>query len=111
MALDARGGLTSTHVCLVASGLGVSVRTVRRWVEAAPRESRTGPLPRPHFTVTSRVRGLLAVWGGDVAAVHRELVSESRAAGDWEPVPSLATLQRVVARDLSKGERAGLRGG
>ncbi|UQW99230.1 transposase family protein [Streptomyces sp. RerS4] len=46
-----------------------------------------------------------------MAAVHRELVAEARAAGDREPVPSLATLQRAVARDLSAGERAGLRGG
>ncbi|GGM24600.1 hypothetical protein GCM10010129_81320 [Streptomyces fumigatiscleroticus] len=111
MALDARGGLTSAHVCLVASALGVSVRTVRRWVEAARREGRTGPLPRARFTVTPQVRELLTVWGGNVAAVHRELVAEARAAGDPEGVPSLATLQRAVARDLSVGERAGLKGG
>ncbi|MFV5996131.1 integrase catalytic domain-containing protein, partial [Streptomyces sp. NPDC056231] len=94
-----------------ASGLGVSVRTVRRWVEVARSQGRTGPLPRPHFTVTPHVRAILAVWGGNVAAVHRELLSEARAAGDPEAVPSLATLQRAVARDLSAGERAGLRGG
>lgn len=111
MAVDVRGELTSAHVRLVAAGLGVSVRTVRRWVEAARREGRTGPLPRPHFTVTPHVRGLLVVWGGNVAAVHRELASEARAAGDPEAVPSLATLQRAVARDLSAGERAGLKGG
>ncbi|MFJ7272337.1 Mu transposase C-terminal domain-containing protein [Streptomyces sp. NPDC099050] len=111
MALDARGGLTSAHVRLVASGLGVSVRTVRRWVEAARREGRTGPLPRPHFTVTPRVRGLLALWGGNAAAVHRELLTQARQAGDEQQVPSLATLQRAIVRDLSAGERAGLKGG
>ncbi|MFJ5546502.1 Mu transposase C-terminal domain-containing protein [Streptomyces sp. NPDC093225] len=111
MALDARGGLTSAHVRLVAQGLGVSVRTVRRWVAAARSEGRVGPLPRARFAVTPHVRGLLAVWGGNVAAVHRELVAVARAAGDPDAVPSLATLQRAVARDLSAGERAGLRGG
>ncbi|MFJ9648716.1 Mu transposase C-terminal domain-containing protein [Streptomyces sp. NPDC101206] len=57
------------------------------------------------------MRARLAVWGGNAAAVHRELVAEARAAGDLEAVPSLATLQRAVARDLSAGERAGLCGG
>lgn len=111
MALDARGGLTSAHVRLVASGFGVSVRTVRRWVAAARREGRTGRLPRPHFTVTPRVRQLLAVWGGNAAAVHRELVADAVKAGDEQQVPSLATLQRAIVRDLSPGERAGLKGG
>ncbi|MFF1498176.1 Mu transposase C-terminal domain-containing protein [Streptomyces sp. NPDC058304] len=111
MALDAQGGLTTAHVRLVASGLGVSVRTVRRWVEAARSEGRTGRRPQSRFTLTAQVRARLAVWGGNVAAVHRELDAEARAAGDPEAVPSLATLQRAVARDLSAGERAGLRGG
>ncbi|MFJ5635731.1 AAA family ATPase [Streptomyces goshikiensis] len=61
--------------------------------------------------MTPRVRGLLALWGGNAAAVHRELLAQARQAGDEQQVPSLATLQRAIVRDLSVGERAGLRGG
>jgi putative transposase len=47
--------------------------------------------------------------GANVATVHRELVAAAAAGGP--PVPSLATVHRAVARDLSPGERAGLRKG
>ncbi|MEW2160094.1 transposase family protein [Streptomyces sp. NPDC007189] len=63
------------------------------------------------MTVTDHVRQLLALWGGNVAAVHRELVAEAEREGRAAVVPSLATMQRAVIRDLSAGERAGLRGG
>ncbi|MWA08101.1 DDE-type integrase/transposase/recombinase [Streptomyces sp. BA2] len=96
---------------LVASALDVSVRTVRRWVEAARNEGRAGRRPRPRFSLTPRMRELLAVWGGNVAAVHRELTAEAERDGRPGTVPSLATLQRAVRQDLSAGERAGLKGG
>lgn len=51
------------------------------------------------------------MWGGNAAAVHRELLAQARQAGDEQQVPSLATLQRAIVRDLSVGERAGLKGG
>lgn len=111
MSLDDRNELTSAHVRLVAGALSVSVRTVQRWVEAARNEGRTGPRPRDRFTVTPELRRLLAVWAGNAAAVHRELLARAREAGDGQQVPSLATLQRAIVRDLSVGERAGLKGG
>lgn len=109
--LDARGELTTQHVRLISSALGVSQRTVWRWLQAARSHGAAGHLPRERFTVTPHVRRLLAVWGRNVAAVHRELVSEAQQAGRAGTVPSLATLQRAVARDLTPGERAGLRAG
>ncbi|EST26013.1 hypothetical protein N566_24290, partial [Streptomycetaceae bacterium MP113-05] len=51
------------------------------------------------------------MWGGNVTAVHRELLAEARTPAEAEAVPSLRTLQRAVRRDLSAGERAGLRAG
>jgi putative transposase len=48
----------------------------------------------------------LAYWRGNVAALHRELVEQ--AVGGGRTAPSMATLQRAVARDLLPGMRAGL---
>ncbi|MFE5516007.1 transposase family protein [Streptomyces sp. NPDC056529] len=111
VALDGRGELTTAHARLVARALGVSLRTVWNWLAVARREGRLSACMPDRSTVTPELRARLAVWGGNVAAVHRELLAEARAAGDPEAVPSLATLQRAVRRDLSVGERAGLRGG
>jgi putative transposase len=111
MDLDGRGELTTAHVRLVASSLEVTVRTVWYWVAAARREGRLAARPRARLVVTREIRHLLALWGGNVSAVHRELLA--RAAGDPDagPVVSLSALHRAVVRDLSVGERAGLRGG
>jgi putative transposase len=74
--------------------------------------------------VTPEIHARLALWGGNAAAVHRELVAQARAAAAGErggvgeggdavvpEVPSLATLQRAVCRDLNAGQRAALKGG
>ncbi|MET8754711.1 Mu transposase C-terminal domain-containing protein [Streptomyces sp. NPDC004667] len=61
--------------------------------------------------MTDEMRGLLALWGGNVSAVHRELVARTARDPSSSPVPSLSVFHRAVVRDLSVGERAGLRGG
>lgn len=111
MALDARGELATDHARAVAGALGVSLRTVWNWVALARHEGRLSPRTPSRAGVTPDLRARLALWGGNVAAVHRELLAEAAAAGDPGPLPSLRTLQRAVRRDLSAGERAGLRGG
>ncbi|WP_425337997.1 Mu transposase C-terminal domain-containing protein [Streptomyces violaceorubidus] len=111
LALDGRDELTTAHVRLVASALCVSERTVWNWLSVARREGRTGPRPRPRFTVTREIRELLALWGGNVSAVHRELAARAARAPSPDPVPSLSVLHRAVVRDLSVGERVGLRSG
>ncbi|MFJ8313121.1 MULTISPECIES: Mu transposase C-terminal domain-containing protein [unclassified Streptomyces] len=111
LALDAKGELTTAHAQLVASAMGVSLRTVWNWVAVARREGRLLPHCPSRVSVTPDFRARLTVWGGNVAAVHRELVAEAAAAGDASAVPSLRTLQRAVRQDLSAGERAGLRSG
>ncbi|MEU8779468.1 Mu transposase C-terminal domain-containing protein [Streptomyces sp. NPDC048606] len=113
--LRAAGRLTAGHVRVAAGALGVSERTVWRWLAApgtAPGVVPGARLARAdRFVVTDEVRALLALWGGNVAAVQRELAE--RAVGQSPPgiAPSLTTLHRAIRRDLSAGERAGLAGG
>ncbi|MFE1442927.1 Mu transposase C-terminal domain-containing protein [Streptomyces sp. NPDC058739] len=109
LVLDGRGELTTAHVRAVARGAGVSVRTVWNWLAVARAEGRLTPVARPGTPVPDDLRVRLAVWGGNVAAVHRELAAEAAEAG--HAVPSLRSLQRMVRRELSAGERAGLRTG
>lgn len=123
--LEQRDALTADHVRLAAESVGRSVRTVQRWLQTARDEGRATPKPRPRFTISEELHARLALWGGNAAAVHRELVAEARAAeaeaGGVQgggvastapaPLPSLATLQRAVRRDLNAGQRAALTGG
>ncbi|MGW8871339.1 Mu transposase C-terminal domain-containing protein, partial [Streptomyces sp. NPDC055768] len=101
MALDGRGELASVHVRLTALALAVSERTVWTWLAVARREGRLSACMPDRSTVTPELRARLAVWGGNVAAVHRELHAEAVKAGVADSVPSLRTLQRAVRRDLS----------
>lgn len=110
LGLEARSELTSAHVRLVAQALGRSERTVWRWL-ASGRAGRLERAPGGRFTVTAEVRQLLALWGGNASRVHAELVERARLDPSQGPVPSLATLHRAIRRDLTAGERAGLRQG
>ncbi|WP_344353882.1 transposase family protein, partial [Streptomyces nogalater] len=106
--LSQRGELTTAHVELSAHTLGVHVRTVWRNLARA----RLGePLRRSRgrFEITDDIRTLLAYHRGNVKAVHRELVQDAEKAGAT-PV-SLSTLHRAVKRDLTPGDRAGLKSG
>jgi putative transposase len=117
LALRAGKKLTAGHVRVAAVALGVAERTVWRWLAAAESDEAAAASPGAParagatFTITPEVRGLLALWKGNVRAVHRELVL--RAARKSPPVdaPSLTTLHRAIRRDLTPGERAGLAGG
>lgn len=73
--LSESGPLPAEPVELVARGLGVSTRTVRRLVAQAA--GRVQPAVRSRFTVNAELRQRLAFWRGNVAAVHRELVEEA----------------------------------
>lgn len=127
--LRAQERLTRGHVRLAGECLGVSERTVWRWLaqaEAAPgRAARPGARTGDRFEVTAEVRVLLAYWRGNASAVHRQLLARARAAAGQphtavpggapaeavpvlDPVPSLSTFLRAVRRDLTKGERAAL---
>ncbi|GAA0906650.1 Mu transposase C-terminal domain-containing protein [Streptomyces asiaticus] len=108
--------LTTRHVRLMAESLEVTERTVWRWLAAAERDESAAAEPgaraqsKDGFSVTPEVRRLLALWKGNVAAVHRELIARA-AKGEGDPSPSIPTLHRAIQRDLTPGERAGLAGG
>lgn len=127
--LRAQGRLSRGHVRLAGECLGVSERTVWRWLAQAEADPDAGPVPGTRsvdrFEVTPEVRVLLAYWRGDASAVHRQLMARARTAADepalvvpggaptdavplLDPVPSLSTFLRAVRRDLTAGERAGL---
>lgn len=53
--------------------------------------------------------GFAGLWKGNVAAVHREPTARA-ARGEGDPPPSIQTLHRVIGRDLTAGEWAGLAG-
>ncbi|MET9154399.1 hypothetical protein ABZX82_24480 [Streptomyces griseoflavus] len=95
--LDAAGALTTAHVRAGAQVGGVNVRTVWRWLDAARTEGRMERRPRARLELSDQMWEVLAQAGGNVAALHRHL----KAAGG--EVPSLASLHRVVRRDLEAG--------
>ncbi|MFF9127996.1 AAA family ATPase [Streptomyces sp. NPDC014889] len=95
--LDAAGALTTAHVRAGAQVGGVSVRTVWRWLDAARTEGRVERRPRARLELSDQAWEVLAQAGGNVAVLHRHL---TEAGGE---VPSLASLHRVVRRDLQAG--------
>ncbi|MEV7374673.1 Mu transposase C-terminal domain-containing protein [Streptomyces sp. NPDC090301] len=108
MALDQHGLLTSAHVRLVATAVGCSERAVWKWLARARATGHIDAVPRTRFTVTAEIRRLLALWGGNASAVHRELEQRSQSDPKLPKAPSLATLHRALRRDLTPGDRAGL---
>ena len=96
--LEDSGRLGSEQVRLAAGALGVSERTVWRWVRQARAGEGLDRRPRGRFEVTDEIRQRLAFWRGNAAAVHRELAEAAKAGGP--AAPSLSTLQRAVARDV-----------
>lgn len=107
--LQAAGQLASGQIELVAEVLGVSSRTVWRWLAEHTGDGRTGRKPRSRFELTDDLRVRLAMHRGNIAQLHSELAKEARAAGR-APV-SVDTLERAVNRALTPGDLAGLRKG
>ncbi|MEU8319665.1 hypothetical protein AB0C33_14945 [Nonomuraea sp. NPDC048881] len=107
LALDERQELTTAHVRLLSTCMGISERTLWRWVRAGREEGRTERKPHPRFVLTEDLRVRLALLGGNVARLHRELTAEA----DGALVPGLSTLYRAADRDLGAGIRAGFRKG
>ncbi|MFJ1831396.1 transposase family protein [Streptomyces sp. NPDC088178] len=117
LVLRREGKLTTARVRSAADVLGVRERAVWRWLATAERDESAAAEPgsraqtRDRFTVTPEVRHLLALWKGNVAAVHRELTARAARQSPPAAPPSLPTLHRAVHRDLTPGERAGLAAG
>ncbi|MFB7477080.1 AAA family ATPase [Kitasatospora sp. NPDC056184] len=83
----------------MADTVGVSVRTVWRWLAEANATGEVDGKPaRQGYTMSDRTWALLAAAGGNVAELHRRML----ASGE-EGVPPLGTLHRVVRRDRLAG--------
>ncbi|MFE4688102.1 ATP-binding protein [Streptomyces sp. NPDC056721] len=95
--LEEAGALTTAHVRAGAQVGGVNVRTVWRWLDAARTEGRVERRPRARLELSDQAWEVLAQAGGNVSVLHRHLKD---AGGE---VPSLASLYRVVRRDLQAG--------
>ncbi|MFD8262391.1 hypothetical protein ACFV19_26500 [Streptomyces griseoluteus] len=101
LALRQEQRLTTRHVRLMAESLEVTERTVWRWLAAAEHDESAAAEPgaraqsKDRFSVTPEVRRLLALWKGNVAAVHRELTARA-AKGEGDPPPSIPTLHRAI---------------
>ncbi|MFJ3794264.1 hypothetical protein [Kitasatospora sp. NPDC090091] len=95
------GELTSRHVGAVAVTVGVSVRTVWRWLAEAKATGEVDGKPaRQGYALSDETWALLAASGGNVAELRRRML----AAGDdgsATVVPPLGTLHRVVALYVS----------
>lgn len=89
-ALAEAGRLSGEQVRPAAVALGVSERTVWRWVGQARAGEGLVRRPRGRFEVTAEVRQRLAFWRGNAAAVHRELAAAAKTGGP--AAPSLSTL-------------------
>ncbi|MFJ7272767.1 AAA family ATPase [Streptomyces sp. NPDC099050] len=94
------GSVSALHVRVAAEAAGVSPRTVWHWLAAA-RAGRLERLPKSSFSLSDVWWARLAAEGGNVSAVYRRMIEGGEKA-DF-PVPSLATVQRSVKRDVREG--------
>ncbi|MFF1873198.1 Mu transposase C-terminal domain-containing protein [Kitasatospora herbaricolor] len=124
--LRKHGALTARHVHVVAEALGVTERTVWRWLagsdRAAPRNRRT----RPRYELTDTDRAAFAHFRGNVLAVARArtavVCGDGTTAGTkvpdfladgWANVRPVSqrTLYRAFEEDMTPSERAAWRTG
>lgn len=117
------GALSSSHVRVVAASMGVSERTVWRWLSTPPRTMQQA---RSSYRLTDIDREAFAFFRGNVAALARarravvDGVGQTAGANvpdflaeGWRgarPV-ALRTLQRAFAAALTPAERAAWRVG
>ncbi|GLW35199.1 hypothetical protein Areg01_81350 [Actinoplanes regularis] len=124
-ALRVAGTLTPEHVRLAATGLGVTARSVRRWLEptAAAEPRPAGPAG---YQLTAADREAFAYFRGNIAAVARARDAAVAGLGQvvgapvpdflvqgWADAPAvtLRTLQRAFERQLTPAELAAWRSG
>ncbi|GGV45261.1 hypothetical protein GCM10010293_53150 [Streptomyces griseoflavus] len=122
--LRADGALTAAHVRTVAQSIGVSERTVWRWL--SPPADRPARQPRPRYGLSETDREAFAFYRGNIAALHwaRQAVLAGDGTTAGAPVPSflaegwtgarpvtLRTLQRAFSQELTPAEQAAWRTG
>lgn len=89
--------LPTWRVEAAAADLGVSVRTVWRWLEVAESEDRLVRKSRPCFVVEQADLVELAFYRGNVSALRETRLAEGRAT------PSASAFRAAFARVLCRG--------
>ncbi|MFJ4597739.1 MULTISPECIES: transposase family protein [unclassified Kitasatospora] len=83
---QAAGELTSRHVRAVADMVGVSVRTVWRWLATAKATGEVDRAPaRQGYALSDETWTLLAASGGNVAELCRRMVNAAGGADTGVP--------------------------
>lgn len=105
LAVAEAGGVSRAHVAVAAEAVGVSERTVWRWLAAARRSDRVDPPGRRRFTPDDALWSCLSDLGGNVRALHRWMCDRARQDAENDDVPvapvvSLTTLYHAVRREL-----------
>ncbi|MCX5318057.1 Mu transposase C-terminal domain-containing protein [Streptomyces sp. NBC_00154] len=99
LALRAERRLSREHVRLAGECLGVSERTVWRWLAEASLSPdaaiRPGERSGDRFEITREIRVLLAYWHGNASAVHRQLMERAAAEGGSVRVQASGTAESV----------------
>ncbi|WP_406300419.1 ATP-binding protein (plasmid) [Embleya sp. NBC_00888] len=112
LAVAEAGGVTRAHVAVAAEAVGVSERTVWRWLAAARASGRADPPGRDRFTLDDTLWSCLADLGGNVRALHRWMSDRAATLVEDEPntkpMVSLTTLYQAVRRDLRSGRVLGI---
>jgi putative transposase len=93
---QAGGAAISADVRRAAAALAVAESTVWRWLSTSEDSSPS----RRGYELTEADRDAYVDWCGNVAALRRDRITRG------EPVPSLRTLQRAFAEQMSPGDRA-----
>ncbi len=97
--------LPTWRVDAAAAELGVSVRTLWRWLEVAESEDRLTRKSRASFVISEDDVVELAYYRGNVSALWKARIAEGR------PTPSVSAFRAAFARVLPPGRRAGLKSG
>jgi len=94
--------LPTWRVRSAATDLGVSVRTVWRWLEQAEAQGRLARKSRQCFEVDQDDLVELAYYRGNVSALVRARIADGRLT------PGVGAVRKAFARVLPPGRRAGL---
>lgn len=97
--------LPTWRVEAAAAELGVSARTLWRWLEIAESEDRLTRKPRASYVIGEDDVIELAYHRGNVSALWKARIAEGR------PTPSVSVFRAAFARVLPPGRRAGLKSG
>jgi hypothetical protein len=105
LAVGEAGGVSRVHVRIAAEAVGVSERTVWRWLALGRGGQIEAVVRRGGFGLDDVLWKRLGDLGGNVSELYRQLTDgcDDPAGLGLVAVPSLSTVMRAVRRDLRDG--------